>query len=349
LDTVAEVLSRWLQEKLPGATDVEIANPAYPAGAGLSNETILFDASWRGATGRESRGMVLRIKPGRNQINFNADFHTQFALMRAVHEGGWVPVAEPLWFEPEPTLLGDPFYILQKLNGRVPVSFPPYPREGWLKDASPAQREKVWSGGVRALAALHSLPVAKLTFLNRPELGDTGLDQEFEYWRRAYLWARGDRDTLFLDRAFEWLLGAMPSERPTSFSWGDARLGNMMFGDDFSVVAVMDWEQASLGGGLLDLAWWNVLEAQITDRAGTPCLEGMGGREDTVALWRSLTGADVSQLHWYEVFASFRLSVLVMRMLTLDGSAREGFNFGDNPATRFLADHLGVDRPTPVM
>ena len=59
-----------------------------------------------------------------------------------------------------------------------------------------------------------------------------------------------------VDRLWEWLEANVPSATPTGLSWGDARLGNTMFDDDFRLVVVMDWELVSLGTPIMDLGWW---------------------------------------------------------------------------------------------
>jgi aminoglycoside phosphotransferase (APT) family kinase protein len=95
-------------------------------------------------------------------------------------------------------------------------------------------------------------------------------------------------------------------------------LGNMMFDAKFDVVAVMDWEQPSLGGALHDLAWWLVLSEQRHGAAaGRSHLEGMGTREETIALWREITGVSTAEIEWYEDFTALKLSCLGIRTAQL--------------------------------
>jgi aminoglycoside phosphotransferase (APT) family kinase protein len=100
-----------------------------------------------------------------------------------------------------------------------------------------------------------------------------------------------------------------PKNQPTGLVWGDARLGNMMFDNNFDVVAVMDWEQPSLGGALHDLAWWLVLsDLHHRSTPTRPYLAGMGTREDTIALWHEVTGISTDEIEWYEDFTHLKMS-----------------------------------------
>jgi len=120
--------------------------------------------------------------------------------------------------------------------------------------------------------------------------------------------------------ALERLRERWPTHQPPGLVWGDARLGNLMFDDNFEVVAVMDWEQPSLGGALHDLAWWLVLAEMMHGAvAGRPHLEGMGTREQTIALWSELTGISAADIEWYEDFTRLKISCLGIRTAHLKG------------------------------
>ena len=111
-----------------------------------------------------------------------------------------------------------------------------------------------------------------------------------------------------------------PKNQPPGLVWGDARLGNMMFDDNFEVVAVMDWEQPSLGGALHDLAWWLLMSEVMHGGGGRPRLDGMGSREDTIALWRELTGIPIDDLDWYEAFTSLKVGCLSVSTAVIKGA-----------------------------
>jgi len=337
LTSLGRQLRAWLSTKLPDAKDIGISNLAYPRGAGQSHESILFDADWSADGRRQSRGLVVRIKPMRHTVYPDDLFEEQYQLMSVLHAHGRVRVAKPLWLERDSSILGAPFFIMEKKRGRVPVSIPSYAETGWVVEATPAQRAKLWENGVRQLAAVQSVPLTSLGFLKGKKAGaQEGLEQEWDKYVRFAAWVQRERPWPVLERALDRLRANWPANQPPGLVWGDSRLGNMMFDEDFEVVAVMDWEQPSLGGALNDLAWWLVLsEARHGAAPGRPHLEGMGTREDTIALWHELTGISTADIGWYEDFTSFKLSCLSIRMFALKGEPP--------PSEAWLARRLKVE------
>lgn len=321
LSALARQLAAWFADHLPGASDIRIENLAYPFGAGQSHETILFDASWSADGRRCAQACAVRIKPTRHRMFPDDLFEQQFRLMQVLHGQGRVRVARPLWFESDPSLLGAPFFVMEKACGRVAVSVPPYAQVGWVAEATPAQRRTLWENGVRQLAAVQSTPLSAVDFLRGPEGARDGLAQEWDKYVRFVGLVSRDRPWPVLESALERLRARWPAHQPPGLVWGDARLGNMMFDEAFEVVAVMDWEQPSLGGALHDLAWWLVLSDRMHSAAsGRPHLEGMGSRDETVALWRQETGISTDDLEWYEGFTTLKLACLAIQMAKLRGT-----------------------------
>ncbi len=316
-------LIAWISKRLTGAKDIRLSNLTYPRGAGQSHETILFDASWMEQEKPQAQGYAVRIKPTRHTVYLDDSFEEQYHVMRVMNEHGAVRVARPMWLEKDPTILGAPFFIMEKRIGKVAVSVPPYSITGWVADATPAQRRKLWENGVRQLAAIQSIPLAAVGFLRgRTEGAEEGFEQEWDKYVRFIEWVERDRPWPVLHAGLERLRSKWPANRPTGLVWGDARLGNLMFDDNFEVVAVMDWEQPSLGGALHDLAWW-LYNSQMmhSGQPGYPYLEGMGSREETIALWREITGIPTEDIEWYEEFTALKYACLGIRMSKLRGRA----------------------------
>lgn len=318
LSDLATQLAEWLGERMPTATGIRIENLQYPLGAGQSHETILFDATWEDAGQSQRRGLVVRIKPTSFTVFYDDLFLEQFKLMQVLHESGLVRVAEPLWFEEDPSLLGAPFFVMEKLAGRVAVSIPSYMEKGWVAEALPNERARLWENSVRELAAIQSVPLQSVAFLAKP--GEkAGFDQEWDRWVRYLDLLSVDRELPFHRAALRWLAEGLPTNRPPGLVWGDARLGNMMVGEDFEIVAVMDWEQPSLGGALHDLAWWLFHEGMKVTANGGKLPDGFKSRAETIALWEQVTGISTADLEWYEAFAAFKLLCLGVRMMKLRG------------------------------
>jgi aminoglycoside phosphotransferase (APT) family kinase protein len=344
LSVLAGQLADWLGRRMPDASDVSIDNLDYPRGAGRSHETILFDAAWTEGGQRHARGLVVRIKPTSYLVYLDDMFTQQYQLMRTLRESGRVRVAEVLWFEEDPAILGAPFFVMEKLNGRVPVTIPSYMEQGWVVEASPAQRARLWENGVRQLAAIRSVPLEKVAYL--PGAGGDGFGEEWNRWRRYLEHLLSVRPLPAMEAAWRQLEETTPRNRPPGIVWGDARLGNMMADDNFEIMAVMDWEQPSLGGALHDLGWW-VLDdrMKIASRGGQP-LEGWGSRDETIALWGEVTGVSTDEIDWYETFAAFKSSCLAVHMLDMAGPTMPAAGLAKIQRFRELARRTDVALPT---
>ncbi|MBL7502291.1 phosphotransferase family protein [Frankia sp. CNm7] len=308
-------LRAWLTD-VRGLADVEVGDPTIPAGTGASNETVLFDATWSGPTGPERHQLVARIAPTSYVVFPDDTFALQFHVMRALADASSVPMARMHWFEPDPSLFGAPFWIMDRVAGQIPSDTPPYASGGWLAEATPEQQHGVWVSGVRALASVHTTPLDGLSLpsgmLVTP---DDPLAAEIERYERFLAWAEEDKPFELARAALTWLKRNQPraSVEPPTLCWGDARLSNLIF-QDFEVAAVLDWEMAAVGDPLLDLGWWVFADETLTRGAGFDRLPGFPARAETAALWRSATGRSTDNLDYFEVFAGLRFTVIMARM-----------------------------------
>ena len=113
---------------------------------------------------------------------------------------------------------------------------------------------------------------------------------------------------------------------------------------DFEILAVMDWEQPSLGGALHDLGWWLFNDRMKVIARGGELLAGLGGREETIALWRELTGIPTDGIDWYEGFAGFKMSSLSVNMMDMRGETLPQ-DFGQTPMGREVSKLLRLPPP----
>jgi aminoglycoside phosphotransferase (APT) family kinase protein len=98
--------------------------------------------------------------------------------------------------------------------------------------------------------------------------------------------------------------------------WGDARLGNLMFGADGRVAAILDWEMVTLGPRELDVGFFLAVRQMMRTIFGAadPELPGFPGRDATVACYEHAGGRAVTDIDWYELFAMFRTGSIVVSM-----------------------------------
>jgi aminoglycoside phosphotransferase (APT) family kinase protein len=342
LDATRKCLEQWLRDRL--GQDVVVSDLQYPVGAGISNETILFRAS-RGPTATDAADYVLRIHPGTRQLFYDARFNTQFKLLETLRDRSDVRVPVVHWLETDTTVLGAPFFLMKRMFGRVPVSMPVYNLTGWLFDATVAQRRTLWLNAMEQLVRINTVPVEVLQFLDQPTFGSTGFQQLWNYTNRYYDWAVKDAPVPILETARDWLLANMPPEPPAGLMWGDARIGNMMFDNDFGVLGVMDWEQAALAGGIQDLGWWLFFDDLYSSCLGLRRLDGLGTRQETIDLWEQGTGLTARDVHWYEVFTGYKVAIIYVRLTQLQGAQPPGMNRSNNLFSRHLCELLGLPEP----
>src|SRR5688572_28660894 len=184
VDVTRTQLTAWLQRKLPHARDVAVGEIGLPSGSGFSNETLLVDASWREGKTREGETpvaarFVVRVKPTAYAIFPEYDLHRQYRVMELL-ASTTVPVPRMRWYVDDVSVLGQPFYVMDRVDGVIPPDHPPFTHGGWLFDATPAQQGHLARSALDTLVALHRLDWRALgfEFLARPEYGATPLAQQ---------------------------------------------------------------------------------------------------------------------------------------------------------------------------
>ena len=345
-----EQLAAWLAKKLPAARRLAVSELAGPAATGFSNDTLLFDLCWEQDGRRLARGLVCRIEPTGLGVFPEYDVARQYRLMGALRGTG-VPVPEMLGLEPDPAVLGAPFFVMERVEGRIPGDNPPYHAAGWLVEAHPAERAALWWSAVDTLAAVHRCAPTALgiDLPDAPGPGDDAHAWQLAHWGRYADWAGGGRPQPTADAAREWLRAHLPRD-PASrgLCWGDARIGNMIFRDG-RCVAVLDWEMATLGPPEMDLGWFLFMDRHHSEGVGAPRLAGFPERAETVARWEAGVGHAARDLAYYEVFAAFRFTVILYRL------GRQMIEYGilpgdatfplDNTASRLLTRMLELPPP----
>src|SRR4051812_15338603 len=123
-------LAAWMTTVLPEGADPEVLDVVSPESNGMSSETLLFDAVWTEDGERTHHALVARVAPDVNDVPVfpTYDFETQFTVMQVVGEHGKdVPVPGVLWLELDTAAIGAPFFVMRRVEGRVPPDNMPYP------------------------------------------------------------------------------------------------------------------------------------------------------------------------------------------------------------------------------
>jgi aminoglycoside phosphotransferase (APT) family kinase protein len=259
-------------------------------------------------------------------------------LISAIYGTG-VPVPEVLAIGQAGEVLDVPFYVMSYVPGIVATVETP---ERLRTDAG---RRGIAEALIDTLAALHAVDwrARGLEGFGRPE-GFNG-----RHLRRMARLVEHHFEPFA--PCFEWLEANVPPESGASILHGDFRLGNLMLGTDTPerIVAVLDWELATLGDPLLDVGYFlasypepGEARTPTQDLGTASCDPGWPGRGELARRY----GGDLSQLRWYTVMAMWKLAVLY------EYSRRRGedaYYADPELVQRFLAAahrHAGLDALT---
>lgn len=314
-------LAAWLRSLLGASARPAVSQLEVPAANGMSSETVLFDVTTTEDGVKVTLPCAARLAPEATAVPVfrEYDLDKQFRAMRLVADRTEVPVPEALWFEPDAAALGSAFLVMRRIDGRVPPDLAPYNFGSWLSEASPEEQGSLQDASVGVLAGLHEITTsnADLGFLelDRPE--PTALRRHVaDHWV-YYEWVSGEWRQPLIERCFAWLEDNWPAdEGPPVLSWGDARIGNILY-DGFRPVGVLDWEMAGVGPREIDVGWMIFLHRFFEDLASALGLPGMPQfmrRDDVAATYERLSGHTPRDLDWYTMYAALRHGIIMSRI-----------------------------------
>ena len=334
---VQATLTSWLTSTLPLGSEPEVAIHSGIESNGMSSETVLLSVTHSENGTRVTADYVARVAPSPGDLPVFPTYNlqAQYDAMRLAGELSGIPVPGVGLIEPTGEVLGTPFFLMERRDGLVPPDVMPYTfGDNWLFDATPAQQQQLERATIEVLAKLHGIADAATTFAFLDPAADghdgsTPLARNLVKLRAWYRYAvdsdNGRARSPLVERGLAWLEANQPTEGDPVLVWGDARIGNVMY-RDFAPVAVLDWEMATLGPRELDLAWLVFAHSVFQEIANVLELPGMPDfltREKVVATYRELTGVEVGDLTWFEVFAAVIWGVVFLRT-----SARQ-IHFGE--------------------
>lgn len=315
-------LEGWMQRRQPEADGLRVHDVDMPRATGFSNETVFFSASWQESGKDVSGRFVARIEPpdgGLFPIQTEAcrvSAAMQHRIMQAVADTGVVPMPTLLPYEEDPSVLGRPFFVMDFVEGRIPADVPRYSQAGFLVDeATPEERERMVRDGVERMADLARLDWRKmgLDWLDVKGEGRPALVDQLELYRRYVEGELRGRPHPTLLRGLDWLEANAP-EAEVGLSWGDSRLGNVIW-QDYRAAAICDWEAASLCPPEADIGWWVMFDRQSFDDLEVPRLPGFPTREEMVAIWEARSGRRVADtIDYWEIFGTMRFCAIMIKL-----------------------------------
>ncbi len=313
-----------------------LANFAGPARVrqfkgGQSNPTYLIETP--------QRRYVLRRKPPGKLLPSAHAVDREYRVISALYPQGF-PVAEPLLYCADESIIGTAFFLMAFTAGRV--FWEPH-----MPDSHPAERAQVYDGMNAALARLHSFDPAAIG------LGDYGRGEQYVA-RQVARWSKQYRasETQHIDereRLIAWLPAHLPPEQTPRLVHGDYRLDNMIVdADGPTILAVLDWELSTLGDPLADFSYHLMQWYMPHSDAGTGSLTGFDlgalgipSIDAYIDRYVARTGLDPRpHLPVYFAYNFFRLAAI---MQGIAGRVRDG-----TATSAFAASKAQLVRPLAV-
>lgn len=300
---------------------------------GQSNPTYLLETP--------TRRYVLRRKPPGKLLPSAHAVDREFRIISALHAQGF-PVAEPVLYCGDESIVGTAFYVMAFVDGRVFW-------EPAMPNSTPAERAAVYDHMNATLARLHGFEPATIG------LGDFGRGENYvarqiERWSKQYR-ASETEAIPEMDRLIDWLPQHVPPQQAVRVVHGDYRLDNtIVAADEPRIIAVLDWELSTLGDPLADFSYhlmqWHM--PQSDSAAGTASLVGhdlkalgIPSLSDYLDTYAARTGLDPRpHLPNYLAYNFFRLAAILQGIV---GRVRDGTATSDNaPAKAQMVRPLAV-------
>jgi len=266
---------------------------------------------------------VLRRPPTAGLTPSAHDVAREYRVADALQNSA-VPVARTVALCEDDAVMGAPFTVVERVDGQVIRS------KDDLDALSDAEIESCTDELVRVLVALHDVDyrAAGLGEFGRP---DGYVTRQVKLW--AGQWERvKSRDLPDIDRLHAALADSIPESPTPSIVHGDYRIDNTILSRDDvgKVVAVVDWELATLGDPFTDLALMCVYRNPALDLVlGMPAAwtsPRLPSTDDLVQKYAVATGRDIPHWNFYLALANFKLAVIAQG---IDHRWRAGATIGD--------------------
>jgi aminoglycoside phosphotransferase (APT) family kinase protein len=208
-------------------------------------------------------------------------------------------------------VIGAPFYVMEKVEGDVVTTELPEPLD------NPTERARIADQLIDALVELHSV--------DWRDIGLEGFGKPSGYLERQLrrfigLWEHNrTRELPQVEEVGSWLAANLPQSPPATIVHGDYRLGNTMLahGAPARLVAIFDWEMATIGDPLADIGYMMLHWVEPGDHVGRFTLQsvtnrpGFPSRKEMIARYEERSGRSMRALGWYVTLALWKAVVFM--------------------------------------
>jgi aminoglycoside phosphotransferase (APT) family kinase protein len=297
-------LQTYLNQHLPGYSG-DLTIQQFPGGH--SNLTYMLRLG--------QRDLVLRRPPFGARIKSAHDMGREPRILSHLVEV-YRRVPRPLLYCQDESILGAPFYVMHRINGVILRSQPPKDI-----DLSPEVMRRLSTAFIDNLAAIHAVDyqAAGLADLGKPA---GYVQRQITGWTKRYQHAQTDHIPA-IDKTAAWLAANIPPETAPALIHNDYKYDNLILDpkDLANILAVLDWEMATIGDPLMDLgttlAYW--VEAADPPELqalafGPTTLPGNLTRAELAHRYTEISGLDLPDMLFYYVYALFKLAVIVQQI-----------------------------------
>lgn len=304
-----EALVRYLADRLPGFAEGCTVRQFQ---GGQSNPTFHLATP--------AGNYVLRKKPGGKLLPSAHAVDREYRIMKALADTD-VPVPRVRLLCNDPEVIGTIFYLMDHCPGRIYA-------DRSMPDVDPEHRRAAVQDMARVLGRLHRV---RPNAVGLDDFGKPGnyVGRQIDRWTKQYRAANLDPEPA-MERLIPWLAERVPAiTDETTIAHGDYRLGNLILHPvEPRVVAVLDWELATLGHPLADLSYFLLPWRTSPDLQGIVGLDvpGMPSEAEVVAWYSEAAGRPVpADLGVFVVFSVFRWAAIVAGVYrrALDGNASD--------------------------
>lgn len=288
-------LAAYLRSHLPEA----VGTPQLKRiGGGQSNPTYFLTYP--------TVRFVLRKKPTGALLPSAHAIDREYRVQNAL-AGTAVPVPPMRLYCKDTTITGTEFYVMDYVEGRVYA-------QCWLPEVGSEHRRTMFLAMAETLACLHKVDYRRAGLADFGKTGDY-YGRQIGRWSKQWEMSKTGPNA-DMDRLMPWLSANAPKNVKTTINHGDFRMGNLMFDEGTArVVAVLDWELATLGDPLADvaysaLAWRLASDEYMGMRDKDLAALGIPNEQEYLAHYAKLApeSGEIAPFHF--VFALFRLAAI---------------------------------------
>lgn len=258
---------------------------------------------------------VLRRPPfGAKDIKGGHDMGREFRVLSLLQQAGYQKMPPPVVYCQDESVIGCPFYVMQRVQGII-LRAHSAPKMGIDSPTMQAISEAL----VDNMVALHGLDIhtSGLIQLGKPE---GYIRRQVEGWAKRYQNAQTD-SIKAMEALAAWLHDHLPAENPPTLIHNDYKHDNVVLNHQHlpSIIAVLDWEMATVGDPLMDvgtsLSYWAEPNDSVFERGfNLTWLPGNLTRQQFASRYAEKSGRDLTKILYYYVFGLFKNAVVAQQI-----------------------------------